>query len=220
VLAKLMVLETVFPDQMTVVLRWRSEGKLAAQLKAVEGDGRPDVSAESAAALREWAALDPPLADGELGPYLDLAASLRSLAAAGGALRADLRDMAEQLVAPSDVGRKAAMKRALELSAEDQTALNTHLAEVVRTQPAQQQRVGRSIGELGRANAAAAEAAATRLRELDDALVEPGLVSWLITKKDTPQAYVLLAQRWADAERVPGDTREAAKAKLEQMSPV
>lgn len=217
VLAKLMVLEAVFPDQMTVVLRWHSEGKLAAELDAIEGDGQPDASAEAAVALREWAALDPPLAARELGPYLDLAASLRSLAAAGAALRAELREIAEQLAGASDVGRKAAIKRALELSPDDQVALNTHLAEIVRTQPAQQQRVGRSIAELGRANAAAADAAAARLGELDDALVEAGLVAWLITEKDTPEVFASLARRWVESERVAGDTREAAKTRLEQM---
>ena len=206
-LAKLMVLEQLYPDEFERVLGWLTNGELDAKLAALEGTGKPKKgSAEEASPkLRDWAELPPPLAAVELEPYLRLAAALHRVAAGGTGLRADLRELADELSSSGDQARKRAQETANGKSVEDRVDLVRELVRRMRLEPQRQGDYGESIGRLAQSSAEVAKEAVALLREFDVAEVKVALPIRLVVDPANPTpAMVELLREWAKSDRLPG----------------
>jgi KAP-like P-loop domain-containing protein len=154
VIAKLMVLEVLLPEEFSNVLRWLAEGNMRDQLALLavaagrpgspspsetEGDdaknGSKVANGETPAngadepgdfpdALVRWAKLPPPLEDIDLAPYLYLAASFSGVTLLDESLPERVRDIAANLLSSSRADRQA-------VTNEDLDALSTPDAEAV-----------------------------------------------------------------------------------------
>lgn len=212
-LAKLMVLEQLYPDEFARVLGWLGDGELPKRLGELEGAKKPSkgaAGADGSAKLREWAQLKPALADVDLGPYLRLAASLHHVAAGAVGLRADLRELADELSSGGDAARKKAQKAASERSLDDRIDLVRDLVRRLREEPQRQGDYGESIGVLARTAAEVGTEVANLLREFDVSLVRPALPIRLVVdvKAPTP-AMVELLREWLPSDRLQPQARRA-----------
>lgn len=213
-LAKLLVLEELEPDAFSQLLAWLGTGELASKLTALEDPTGPE---DGNHVLREWAQTSPALSGEDLGPYLRLAASLRSLVAPGSGLRPDLREVLDGLRADTQAARKNARKRVGEMGPEDRMLIARELSELARTEPDSQERIGESLQEL-MADEAVAHEILRGLRELDAGAVSPGLIV-RITRAGPrhAEAFALLAQ-WRDSGRLDSVTDAAVKTVLDEHS--
>jgi hypothetical protein len=218
-LAKLMVLEQLYPDEFERVLGWLTNGDLEAQLSQLEtrvkskGEPVPEASPK----LKGWAELPPPLAALDLEPYLRLAASLHRVAAGATGLRADLRDLADELSATGAQVRKRAQEMASGRSLEDRVDLVRELVRRMRLEPQRQSDYGQSIGILARSSAEVAKEAVALLRELDVATMRPALPVRLVVDVATPTpAMVDFLRELSSSDRLPAPVlraiEEATKA--------
>lgn len=206
-LAKLMVLEETDSDNFTTLLDWLGNGELAARLAALETE-EADVGATDAHAyLRQWARERPHLSEYDLGPYLRLAASLRSLPTPATSLRSDLRELLEQLADKGRAVRKGAQARAVEMQVEDRLTLARELVATLRAEPNRQSEIGESLGELAGKDEAVAAEIASRLEDFDAAKVLPALV---IRLNGAGAAMRALVERWVASDRLPEPSRKAA----------
>jgi hypothetical protein len=208
-LAKLMVLEQLYPDEFERVLGWLTNGELDAKLTQLEGGEKPQKgkeAAESSPKLKDWAELPPPLATVELEPYLRLAASLHRVAAGATGLRADLRELADELSAPSDQTRKRAQETASGKSLEDRVDLVRELVRRMRLEPVRQGDYGESIGLLAQSSAEVAKEAVALLREFNVAEAKVALPVRLVVDVENPTpAMVELLREWATSDRLPAE---------------
>jgi energy-coupling factor transporter ATP-binding protein EcfA2 len=210
-LAKLMVLEQLYPDEFERVLGWLVGGELATQLADLEGGVKPKKGAgtEVAPKLRDWAQLPPALADVDLEPYLRLAASLHRVAAGAVGLRADLRELADALSDSGNQPRKKAQEAASGRSLEDRVDLVRELVRRLRLEPQRQNDYGDSIGALARSGEVANEAAAL-LRDFDVEQVRVALPVRLVVDVNNPTpAIVGVLREWLASERLPAPARRA-----------
>jgi hypothetical protein len=165
VVAKLMVLEVLLPEDFSKVLDWLAQGTMRdqiAQLEAAAGrattaDPAPtdaakgDAAGQDAAAggdetasgfgegLLRWAKLPPALGTIDLSPYLQLAASFSGVTLLDSSLPERLRDVASNLLSTSRAERQAVSDDDLAaLSAVEAEALVLHIGRTIRDQPAQQ----------------------------------------------------------------------------------
>jgi len=198
-LAKLLVLEELEPDAFSQLLAWLGDGELPKKLAELEDPKRGD---EGVAVIQEWAQTPPALAGEDLGPYLRLAASLRSLAAPGSGLRIELRDLLQELRADAQTTRKSARKRMMALGAEDRLTVARELTETARTEPDVQDRVAEAFQELMDDEAAGTEIL-RRLEELDAASVTPGLIVRITQSRKLMTGALALVARWRDSGRLP-----------------
>lgn len=205
-LAKLMVLEQLYPTEFERVLGWLTNGELDTRLAALEGGEREEkTSGEASPKLRDWAELEPSLATLELEPYLRLAAALHRVAAGAIGLRADLRDLADELSSSGDQTRKKAQETASGKSVDDRVDLVRELVRRMRLEPQRQADYGDSIGALARPSAEVAKEAVALLREFDVAEVKVALPIRLVVDPANPTpAMVELLREWAKADRIPG----------------
>jgi hypothetical protein len=198
-LAKLLVLEELEPDAFSQLLAWLGDGELPKKLAELEDPKRGDAGVP---VLQEWAQTPPALAREDLGPYLRLAASLRSLAAPGSGLRIELRDLLQELRADAQTTRKSARKRMMALGAEDRLTVARELTETARTEPDVQDRVAEALQELMDDEAAGTEIL-RRLEELDAASVTPGLIVRITQSTKLKTGALALVARWRDSGRLP-----------------
>jgi ABC-type oligopeptide transport system ATPase subunit len=211
-LAKLMVLEQLYPDEFERVLGWLVGGELATQLADLEGGAKPKKGAgtEVAPKLRDWAQLPPALADIDLEPYLRLAASLHRVAAGAVGLRADLRELADALSDSCNQPRKKAQEAASGRSLEDRADLVRELVRRLRLEPQRQNDYGDSIGALARSSGEVANEAAALLRDFDVAQVRVALPVRLVVDVNNPTpAIVGVLREWLASERLPAPARRA-----------
>lgn len=207
-LAKLMVLEQLYPDEFQRVLGWLNEGELPKRLGDLEAG--KDAGREGSAKLLDWAKLPPALADVDLGPYLRLAASLHHVAAGAVMLRADLRELADQLSDTRDATRKRAQKAVGERPLEDRLELVRELVRRLRQEPKRQDDYGQSIGMLAKSSAEVAAEVANLLRDFDISQVGPALPVRLAVDVDSPTpAIVTLLREWHASDRLPDPARRA-----------
>jgi KAP family P-loop domain len=207
-LAKLMVLEQLYPDEFQRVLGWLNEGELPKRLGDLEAG--KDAGREGSAKLSDWAKLPPPLADVDLGPYLRLAASLHHVAAGAVMLRVDLRELADQLSDTRDATRKKAQKAVGERPLEDRLELIRELVRRLRQEPKRQDDYGQSIGVLAKSSAEVAAEVANLLRDFDISQVGPALPVRLAVDVDSPTpAIVALLREWHASDRLPDPARRA-----------
>jgi hypothetical protein len=213
-LAKLLILEELEPDAFSQLLGWLGTGELAEKLAALED---PKHTTEGSPALREWAQTSSALSGEDLGPYLRLAASLRSLVAPGSELRPELREMLGELRADTQTVRKRARKRLGELSPEDRLLVARELGDIARTEPGSQERIGEALQEL-MADEALAPEILRRLTELDAGAVSAGLIVRIIQAGPRQTEALALVTQWSDSGRLDPVTGAAAKTVLNEHS--
>lgn len=209
-LAKLLVLEELEPDAFSQLLAWLGDGELADKLAELED---PKAAVAAGDALHDWARTPPALAGDDLGPYLRLAASLRSFAAPGSGLRSELRDLLQQLRGETQNARKSARKRMMALGSEDRLLVARELTEIVRTEPDAQDRVAEALQQLMDDEAAGAEIL-RRLEELDAASVTPGLIVRITQPEALKSDALALVGRWRDSGRLADVPAATAKELL------
>jgi energy-coupling factor transporter ATP-binding protein EcfA2 len=206
-LAKLMVLEQLYPDEFERVLGWLTNGELDTKLAALEGAAeheKGESADEASPKLKDWAELPPPLAAVGLEPYLRLAAALHRVAAGVTGLRADLRELADNLSSSSDQTRKPAQETASGKSLEDRVDLVRELVRRMRLEPQRQNDYGDSIGKLAQSSAEVATEAVALMRDFDVAEVKVALPIRLVVDPANPTpAMVELLSEWATSDRLP-----------------
>lgn len=220
-LAKLMVLEELHPREFRTIVAWSLESSLASRLNLLESepkdgperdeDASPDAAPQ---ALREWARMEPHLAEVDLGPYLRLAASLMTVPTAPPGLRADLAEVFAGLISSSDTTRKQAQKDSAKLSPEDRLELLDQVTSRLVLRPEEQDRLGQSIVSLVRGNEAAAEMAAGKLQELEITRLESSLCVRLLPRSNRLASFVSLAEDWRDTEGIPDEAKHAIESLL------
>ena len=196
-LAKLLVLEELESDAFSQLLAWLGDGVLGDRLAELED---PKAKADDTK-LREWALTAPALAGEDVGPYLRLAASLRSLAPPGSGLPPHLRELLDELRAEAQTARKAARKQMLALGAEDRLLVARELTEIVRTEPDSQDRLGEALQDMLQ-DQATGEEILRRLEDLDPATVVPGLLVRISRDGPVKAQALQLIERWRDTGRM------------------
>jgi len=224
VVAKLMVLEVLLPDDFSKVLDWLAQGtmrdqiaqlELAAGRAATPADPAPDDAAKSGAAGQElaasadepasgfgegllrWAKLPPALDGIDLSPYLQLAASFSGVTLLDSSLPERLRDVASNLLSTSRAERQAVSDEDLAaLSAVEAEALLLHLGRTIRDQPAQQKTGVTAILRIAVRAPGSLEPAEKALLMLPPDDVAPGTP--LLFARDHPQELFGVLRGWKD----------------------
>lgn len=122
-LAKLMVLEHVYPDRFGDLVAWAAEGTAADRLARIEEGDTKEHVAWSTTGLQEWASLSPKLAAENLKAYLELAASLRAIDFIPPRLTPDLEKVLAELRDREPSIRKAGHESATALAADSRVRL-------------------------------------------------------------------------------------------------
>lgn len=206
IVAKLMVLEVLLPQGFTMVLEWLAKGELREQVRALEtAAGRSVTTEEPETATSEepaaeaeggspppaapadasdfsddlirWAKLTPSLADDDLAPYLNLAASFSGTPVLDAGLPARLRDIAAKLLSSIRAQQKAVTTDDLAgLTPPDAEQLVQHLARAARDRPTEQQAAVLGIIRITKQHMQLAEAVTTALRAIPAAELQPGAI--------------------------------------------
>lgn len=219
IIAKLMVLEVLLPEEFKKVLDWLAQGTLRDQLVKLEAAaGRPTEqpekkqpkksSSDGEAPVAEqpqdgdlsegqlrWAKLPPPLAGVDLAPYLYLAASFSGVTLLDTSLPERLRDIAANLLSSSQADRRSVSEEDLDaLSATEAEALVRHLGRTIRDQPTRQKTGVTGILRLARRQTTAVVAAAKALLMLPPDEIAVGTP--LLFKPDDPSELRAVLTEW------------------------
>jgi hypothetical protein len=239
VVAKLMVLEVLLPDEFAKVLEWLANGVLRQQIDALESvAGRPtddappveepttdaepekgDTAAEQksdkprfADAMIRWAKLPPSLRDPDLATYLHLAAAFRGKALLDSGLPERLRDIAANLLSSVRAEQKAVGDDELaQLDLADAEALTAHLGRMARDRPAEQQKAITGILRITHANAQTVTAAERALSGVpaDDVAIGTPL----LFKLPDDAALLPVLSRWAE-----NTTKDVVRRAIERVT--
>ena len=147
-LAKLMVLEELHRDRFAELITWSAEGLLANRLAQLEGEDGAAKETWVRPELTVWAKLHPPLAELDLVPYMQLAASLSQLTFETSGLRAELQAVLARLTSTAEAQRKGAAEGAAKLAPEDRQLLLGGLVDAIRQDPDRQGDFASSFGEI------------------------------------------------------------------------
>ena len=180
IVAKMMVLEQLLPDEFELILGWLARGTLRSEMSRLEeAAGRPPAEAEqtededtaesstpvvsddSRAApaesrefpdsLLRWAKLTPSLRDEDLSAYLHLAASFAGQTVLDKDLPERLRDIAASLMSSSRADQHSVADETLRhLPVDDAKSLLQHLGRMGRDRPADQLKTVEAILRIGR----------------------------------------------------------------------
>ena len=180
IVAKMMVLEQLLPDEFELILGWLARGMLRSEMSRLEeAAGRPPAEAEqtehedtvepstpvarddSRAASAEgrefpdsllrWAKLTPSLRDEDLSGYLHLAASFAGQTVLDKDLPERLRDIAASLMSSSRADQHSVADETLRhLPVDDAKSLLQHLGRMGRDRPADQLKTVEAILRIGR----------------------------------------------------------------------
>lgn len=209
--AKLMLVELHLPELFAQMLGWLAAGVLNPKVKELE-----DNEGEHAAHYREWATLDPSLADVDLEPYMLLAASLRGETVEEAALPAELREAADGLSSEAELVHKKAIRAVSKMKPEQKAVLSRHLAGQLRHQrtPERQKALAEGLSALAD-DLGAAATAAEELRHMDSReLLAPVPIALMVHNQ--PEEFRVLVRSWLDDPDAPDSTRRAAKEALEE----
>ncbi len=215
-LAKLMVLEQLEDAAFVTLLNWMREGELSSRLGALEkGHERIDgaVSESALVALREWARLDPELAELDLEAYLRLAASLRSRVSPESGLPAEVRELAE-LFMGSRAEQRGAEGRLAGIGLDHRLALARYFVDLLKSQPEQEKRIVPALVALAK-DGAVAEALVPGLRELDPQRIQGSLVLALAPEKDPRPELLEVVRGWIDSGRLDPGVAAVARKRVE-----
>ncbi len=217
VIAKLMVLESLLPEDFTKVLGWLAQGTMRDQITKLEiAAGRPaetgesseqsaseggdeatatepsDANGDFSETLLRWAKLPPQLDNVDLAPYLHLAASFSGVTLLDESLPERLRDIAANLLSTSRADRQAVSDGDIDaLSSLEAEALLLHIGRVIRDQPRNQKTGVTAILRIGRRLTTSVEVAKKALLMLppDDVTIGTPL---LFTRDDHAEILAVL----------------------------
>jgi hypothetical protein len=215
-LAKLMVLEQLEDAAFVTLLNWMREGELSSSLSALENDKQPTAAAASEgalAALRDWAKLDPALADLDLDPYLRLAASLRSRVSPESGLPVEVRELVDLFLGSRSEQRGAA-ERLPGVSLDHRLSLARYFVDMAKSQPEQEKALVPAITALAK-DSAVADAMAEGLRELDPQRLKGSLVLALAPEKDAQPVLRAVVEEWVDSGRLDKGVEAVARKRIE-----
>jgi hypothetical protein len=207
--AKLMVMELLYPDLFAQMLGWLAAGLIndkVVELERGEGD-YPEQ-------FREWAQLEPLLADVDLQPYMLLAASLRGDTVEQAALPPELRDIAGRLASETEIVQKKAIRDAAKLGIPEKSIVARYVAGQLRHQRTPERQKSLAIGLSALADdTAVAMTAVEELRHMDSReVLAPVPLGLLVHNK--PDEYLTLIRAWQDDSEAPEPTRRAAAEAL------
>jgi hypothetical protein len=231
VIAKLMVLEVLMPEEFERVLEWLAQNELREQIEKLEaaagkgaalpeevdaasGDAlstdEPDV--EFADELVRWAKLPPALATDDLGPYLFLAAAFRGKELLDSGLPARLRDIATSIVSTSRAEQKTVTDDDLRaLTGSDGPDLIEHLGRVARDRPTEQRAAIAGILRVARLHPTSLQNAKGRLAVIPGSYIEPATV--LTFGDDDADTFRSELEKW-NSESPSGPTARALASRL------
>jgi hypothetical protein len=208
-LAKLMVLEELNRERFKDLVTWAADGLLKERLTKLESEEGASDEPWTNAELAVWANQGPSLADVDLLPYLQLAASLSQLTFTGSGLSAELQELLARLTGTNDAPRKAAAKEVAKRSLEDRQIIVTELVGAIRAAPTRQSLLMSSMSELIGKDEEIAGAVVERLRTIDPAKIEAPTPTWLANVSELPSIRAYLAEV-AGSDRYDSDVRDAA----------
>jgi KAP family P-loop domain len=208
-LAKLMVLEQLAPDAFDQLIRWLGEGTLGEKLRILEEEKKlPDEGHE---ALDWWRTLPPDLRAVPLGPYLRLAATLRSHAGPRSDLRIELREVLDGLHAAHGPTKNKARKKLEELPEPDRQVLAREITELMRVEPETQADLGRALPILLKHDATI-DQTIDGLRRLDPPRIDPAVIVALGSIR-TDRTHPVLRE-WLESGRLGEVSGNAAASAL------
>jgi len=222
VIAKLMVLEVLLPDDFEMVLGWLAQGELRLQLASLEmaagrstgdspaapkassnGEGSEETPSESenddsrsefSEGLLRWVKLPPGLTDVDVAPYLHLAAAFSGKPLLDTGLAEHLRDVAANLLSSSRADRQAVSDEDLSsVSQGEAEELILHLGRTIRDEPTKQKTGATAILRIARINARVAKTAKRALLMLPAEDLALG-TPLLFTKDDDPELFSVLGE--------------------------
>lgn len=211
-LAKLMVLELLYPEQFDAVLARLRVGTLDQMLQELNaGDGDHPLQ------LRQWSEMPPVLDGGQLGPYLLLAAALHGQTMPIDGLPPHLRPVLDALRSGRPDATRDALSEANGLPPGDRSLLAIRLVDEMRFQPHRQNDLAEVlvgvIGGISEVEQSAVEA----LRSIAPVDVTPGLVVFLAPPGQPRSSAVTdLLTGWGDAsDQLQAPTARAVQEVLE-----
>jgi hypothetical protein len=173
-LAKLMVLEQVHGDQFKELVTWAAQDTVAEKLTAIEEERLAGLEHWALPDLRAWASLAPKLSTLNLRPYLELAASLRSIPFSAIGLPPELRAIMDSLIDGELAIRKAGQAKAKALDPESRVVLAQALIQAI-PMTNRQGDYAEAIPELVNGDDAVGRAVVTEIKKLNPGSIEPGL---------------------------------------------
>lgn len=210
-MAKLLFLEQVEPEQFDQLLTWLAAGNLKSKLKELEEAEDATGLGATESGLWTWARQRPHLADEELGPYLRLAASLKSMPGASTDLRSELQELLERLISDVSATRDQAQTEALALPPGDKSELVKEIVRVIQTEPGRQDDASDSLKALADGDERVATALAGALAGLDASIIEPGL----IIRLQGLEAMQSVIAQWLESGRLGEIAEKAARSAVD-----
>ncbi len=215
ILAKLMVLEELWPTEFRTLLSWSVDGLVSEQLKRLEkSEASSDDLAEVSPILRAWAVLAPPIADVPLGAYLSLAASLVNVSQGGSRLRPEVEALANRLASESETDRKAVHDEVSASSIEDRCDLASELLHRLVAFPDRQGDLSDSLAFLASTDARVVETIDVVMRDFDVSRIEPAMIGWFSSQASLQP----LVRRWHESGKLTASSKTAATKSLKITS--
>lgn len=194
VVAKLMVLEVLLPDDFGKVLDWLARGVMREQIQALEvSAGRGDTEVEESddddseagpegaapdfsEGLLRWSKLLPSLSGVDLAPYLHLAATFGGTALLDSGLPEQLRDLAANLLSDVRAEQKSVKDSdLLALTGDEPLELVRHLGRASRDRPTEQVAGVRGVLRIARLHPSTVDEASRLLSAIPASEVEPAV---------------------------------------------
>lgn len=212
IVAKMMVLEQLLPNEFERLLGWLAGGTLRSEMSRLEqaagqppaevaqqesendtassvGDDSNDASTnlgqEFTDSLLRWARLSPSLRDEDLSAYLHLAASFAGQTVLDKAIPERLRDIAANLLSKSRAEQHSVTDESLRLLPPvDARSLLQHLGRMGRDRPSDQRKAVESIRRISRQQSSLSKECCAALNTIPGDEVGPPTIL-LFTSKDT-----------------------------------
>jgi len=197
-LAKLMVLVQLHGPQFADVVRWSAEGIASEKLGTIESGDVTNVETWATPELRAWAKLEPQLASLNLGPYMELAASLNAIPFSGVGLSPELQTILNKLTSANGVVRKSGQAEARALSADLRVPLALALVDLLPRVSGRRGELAEAIPDLVNMSDEVGKAVVEAIRKLDQAVVEQALIVRLASS-NVPSVNAFLAEVGEDA---------------------
>jgi hypothetical protein len=210
-LAKLLLLERHDKeDRFRVLLGWLNSGQLKDRLKKLEEAEDDSKLDEEERPFFWWSRVEPKLAgEDDLGPYLRLAASLKSVPGARTDLDPEMAALADELASDAASTRSAAQDRAKQLPSDDKVSIARELVLKIQADPNRQDDISESLKELAADEAAAAEIA-KELQGLDPRSIALALPINLGEFEPIKAVF----EKWAAGDQLEADTKKAIEGVL------
>jgi hypothetical protein len=209
-LAKLIVLEELHRPQFKELISWAADGTLKDRLSKLESEKGAGEEPWTNAQLAVWAKQGPALAEVDLLPYLQLAASLSQLTFTGSGLSAQLQELLGRLTGAADSARKSAATETAALMMGDRLLVAAALVTAIRAEPTRQAPLMSSMPVIIGKDDEVAAVVVERLRTIDPAKVEAPTPTWLASLRELPSIKAFLDEV-AASDKYDPDVRDGAK---------